>query len=156
MNKETKNARKKKLEKSPYFKNASHKVALKDQCDNIDSRTLNRYTDPEPKSETLHPDSIVTENSRLTFSFFNIPCIELAKALLGKVLVRKMYDGCILKGRIVETESYLGGDDKASISYGGKMTEKSKPMYMDPGTTFVYLTYGMYNLINISSKGKKH
>lgn len=91
---------------------------------------------------------------RVGLPFFNVQCEVLAKALLGSVLVRLTHANTLLRGIIVETESYLGGEDKASLSFGGKITERSKPMYMTPGTTFVYLTYGMYNLINISSKGK--
>jgi DNA-3-methyladenine glycosylase len=91
--------------------------------------------------------------SRLKDSFYNVPCEYLAKGLLGKVLVRRLNDGTLIKGRIVETECYLGGEDKASHSYNGKITERSKPMYMKPGTTYVYITYGMYHCFNISSQG---
>lgn len=48
------------------------------------------------------------------------PCEELSIYLLGKVLVRKLEDNKILKGRIVETECYLGGEDKASNTYNGR------------------------------------
>lgn len=102
-------------------------------------------------SLVLHKN--ISTQKRLTRAFFDIPCVELAKALLGRILVR-VSNGITMKGCIVETESYLGCDDKASISYGGRITEKSKPMYMTPGTTFVYLTYGMYSMMNISSRGK--
>lgn len=50
----------------------------------------------------------------------NMSCIEMSKYLLGKVLVRRLEDDTILKGKIVETESYLGGPDKASHSFGGR------------------------------------
>jgi hypothetical protein len=90
---------------------------------------------------------------RLKDSFYNVPCENLAKGLLGKILVRQLNDGTILKGRIVETECYLGGEDKASHSYNGRITERSKPMYMKPGTAYVYITYGMYHCFNISSQG---
>lgn len=90
---------------------------------------------------------------RLKNCFYDVSCIELARGMLGKILVRRLNDGTILKGRIVETECYLGGEDKASHSYSGRITERSKPMYMKPGTTYVYLTYGMYHCFNISSKG---
>lgn len=93
---------------------------------------------------------------RAGLPFFNVDCENLAKSLLGSVLVRLTHEKTVLRGVIVETESYLGGEDKASFSYGGKKTERNRPMYMTPGTTFVYTTYGMYNLINISSKGKMY
>lgn len=86
-------------------------------------------------------------------AFYDVPCEQLARALLGKILVRRLENGRILKGRIVETECYLGGEDKASHSYGGKMTERNAPMFMKPGTAYVYFTYGMYYCFNISSQG---
>ena len=91
--------------------------------------------------------------NRLKDSFYDVPCEELAKRLLGKILVRRINDGTVLKGRVVETECYPGGEDKASHSYNGRITERSKPMYMKPGTTYVYITYGMYDCFNISSQG---
>ncbi|KAJ8925041.1 hypothetical protein NQ315_001212 [Exocentrus adspersus] len=57
---------------------------------------------------------------RLLKEELNKPCVELSKYLLGKILVRKLEDDTILKGRIVETESYLGGEDKASNTYNGR------------------------------------
>ncbi|KAK2576211.1 hypothetical protein KPH14_005581 [Odynerus spinipes] len=90
---------------------------------------------------------------RLPFEFFDKPCEHLAQHLLGKVLVRRLENGTILKGRIVETEGYLGKIDKASHSYENKVTSRNIPMYMPPGTIYVYMTYGMYYCFNISSQG---
>ncbi|XP_047213493.1 DNA-3-methyladenine glycosylase-like isoform X2 [Girardinichthys multiradiatus] len=70
---------------------------------------------------------------RLEQDFYSQPCISLAKAFLGKVLVRRCADGSELRGRIVETEAYLGGEDKASHSAGGKRTERNTAMFMKPG-----------------------
>ena len=91
--------------------------------------------------------------NRLKDSFYDVPCEELAKSLLGKILVRQINDGTVLKGRVVETECYPGGEDKGSCSYNGRITETIKAVYMKPGTAFVYVTYGMYHCINISSQG---
>ncbi|XP_076234993.1 uncharacterized protein LOC143179584 [Calliopsis andreniformis] len=91
-------------------------------------------------------------SNRLPFSFFDTPCEELAQNLLGKILVRYLENGTVLKGRIVETEGYLGIIDKASHTYQNKVTPRNIPMYMPPGTIYVYMTYGMYHCFNISSQ----
>ncbi|XP_050489997.1 putative 3-methyladenine DNA glycosylase isoform X1 [Bombus huntii] len=91
-------------------------------------------------------------SNRLPYSFFNCPCEELAQNLLGKILVRCLENGTILKGRIVETEGYLGVIDKASHTYQNKVTPRNIPMYMPPGTIYIYMTYGMYHCFNISSQ----
>ena len=85
---------------------------------------------------------------------FSTNTLECFSLFSGKILARKLDDGVILKGRIVETESYLGIEDKASHTYQGKVTARNIPMYMPPGTTYVYFTYGMYHCFNISSQGK--
>ncbi|XP_028151354.1 uncharacterized protein LOC114344732 isoform X2 [Diabrotica virgifera virgifera] len=90
--------------------------------------------------------------TRLLKEDFDKSCKDLALYLLGKILVRKLQDNTILKGRIVETESYLRGEDKASHSYNGRRTEANEPMYMPAGTCYVYMTYGMYHCFNISSR----
>jgi len=62
-----------------------------------------------------------------------------------------MPSGQVLKGRIVEVESYPGKTDGASHSYRGQ-TVRNKAMFMVPGTAYVYAIYGMYNCFNISSE----
>lgn len=59
------------------------------------------------------------ETTKLNASFYNVSCSDLATSLLGKILVRKI-DSTIFKGRIVETECYPGGIDKASHSFNGR------------------------------------
>ncbi|XP_030766092.1 probable DNA-3-methyladenine glycosylase [Sitophilus oryzae] len=89
---------------------------------------------------------------RLLKPDFDRNCMDMALYLLGKVLVRKLDTGDVLKGRIVETECYLGNEDKASKSYNGRRTPANEPMYMPPGTCYVYQTYGMYHCFNVSSQ----
>ena len=91
---------------------------------------------------------------RLGFDFFDQPCTTLAKSLLGKTLVRILDDGSRLSGKIVESEGYLGIEDTAAHSYQGRKTERNMAMFMPPGTSYVYLIYGMYSCLNVSSKGK--
>ncbi|XP_048757975.2 uncharacterized protein LOC125668186 isoform X2 [Ostrea edulis] len=98
---------------------------------------------------------IKVERTRLAKSFYNKDCETLAKALLGKLLVRHCKDtGEKLSGLIVETEAYLGGEDKGAHSYNGKKTTRNEAMYMEPGTCYVYNIYGMYCCVNISSEGE--
>ena len=87
-----------------------------------------------------------------TESFFDIDCESLAKRLLGCTLAHSTDDG-ICSGRVVETEAYLGGEDKAAHSFGGKRTPKNDSMFLAPGTSYVYNIYGMYCCYNVSAKG---
>uniref|UniRef100_A0A8D0HIG3 DNA-3-methyladenine glycosylase n=1 Tax=Sphenodon punctatus TaxID=8508 RepID=A0A8D0HIG3_SPHPU len=70
------------------------------------------------------------------------------------ILVRKLPDGRELRGRIVETEAYLGGEDKASHSSGGRQTPRNAAMFMKPGTLYVYQIYGIHFCMNVSSQGE--
>lgn len=90
---------------------------------------------------------------RLGRDFYNRDTLTVAKELLGKVLVRKI-NGVILKGKIVETEAYIGAIDKASHAYGGKRTNRTETLYADPGTVYVYIIYGMYHCLNLISEEK--
>lgn len=96
-----------------------------------------------------------SETNRLSKEFFNKTSLELSKMLLGKVFVKKLATGDILKGIIVETEVYRM-DDPASHSYNGRRTERNEAMFMGPGHSYVYFTYGMYHCFNISAQGKVH
>ncbi|MBC7189982.1 DNA-3-methyladenine glycosylase [Candidatus Aerophobetes bacterium] len=80
-------------------------------------------------------------------SFFAKDTQLVAKALLGKLLVRILPEGRLV-GRIVETEAYYGIGDPASHSFKGK-TKRSSVMWEKPGTAYVYLTYGMHFLLNV-------
>ena len=79
--------------------------------------------------------------------FFRRDARIVAKDLLGKVLVRN-YNGNILKGKIVETEAYIGRIDKASHAYGGRKTNRTITLYSEAGTSYVYSIYGMYYCFN--------
>lgn len=72
----------------------------------------------------------------------------VARKLLGKELVRKI-NGELIVCRIIETEAYGGINDKGSHAYGNKRTKRTEPMFRIGGTTYIYLIYGMYYLLNI-------
>lgn len=91
-------------------------------------------------------------SSKLEVADFSKCGVSLARYLLGKVVTRVLEDGEVLSGRIVETEAYLGERDGACHTYNGKRTERTAPMYMAPGTLYVYFIYGMYHCLNISSE----
>ncbi|MBK7405029.1 MAG: DNA-3-methyladenine glycosylase [Phycisphaerales bacterium] len=73
----------------------------------------------------------------------------LARALLGRTLVRLLDDGSRLAGLIVETEAYLGIPDRAAHTFGGRRTPRVESMWGRPGTVYVYFTYGMHFCVNI-------
>jgi hypothetical protein len=105
-----------------------------------------------PASTLLVADPL--NKCRLGRAFFDQDCDSLCRALLGTVLARRVAEtGEILRGTIIETEAYPGGMDKASQSYLGKRTPRNEAMFMDPGTAYVYFTYGMYYCFNISCRG---
>ena len=109
-------------------------------------------TQPRKKLKLKLEEKEHTPLSNLGPSFYDQPTVNLAKELLGKLLYRVLDDGQVLCGRIVETEGYLGEVDKACHAYGGKRTSRTEPMYMAPGTAYVYIIYGMYHCLNISSQ----
>lgn len=80
--------------------------------------------------------------------FYDKSALEVAKELLGKVLVREV-DGKILKSRIVETESYIGAIDKACHAYNGRRTKRTEILYDEYGLSYVYFIYGLYHCLNV-------
>ena len=90
---------------------------------------------------------------RLNRDFFNRDTVNVAKELIGKYIVRKTKGGNII-GKIIEVEAYLGPSDKACHSYNYKKTDRTKPMYMIPGTLYIYLIYGMYYCMNVITESQ--
>ena len=83
--------------------------------------------------------------------FYNRSAVDVAKDLLGKVLVREV-DGKILKGKIVETEAYIGESDKACHAYNGRRTKRTEPLYGEGGISYIYFIYGLYHCLNVATR----
>lgn len=83
----------------------------------------------------------------LNKQFYTQPTIEIAKQLLGKTLCRNI-NNKIYKGRIVETEGYLGKRDLACHTSKGK-TKRNEIMFGPAGYAYVYFIYGMYHCLNV-------
>jgi len=90
----------------------------------------------------------------LNKSFFTKDTIEVARNLLGCYLVRKTKQNGIIKGKIVETEAYLGVQDSCCHSYKGLYTDRTKTMYLEGGHAYIYFTYGMYHCFNVVTAQK--
>jgi DNA-3-methyladenine glycosylase len=84
--------------------------------------------------------------------FYIASAPELAPVLLGKLLCRKIKNE-IIKLRITETEGYAGENDTACHAYKGR-TPRTSVMYERGGRAYVYLCYGMHNLLNVVTGAK--
>ena len=94
--------------------------------------------------------------SVLKRDFYMRDAVTVAKDLIGKVIVHKTSDG-VVKGRIVETEAYMGPYDKAAHSYNHKGRDgRTSVQYKNGGYAYIYLIYGMYYCLNVVAAPEKN
>ena len=81
--------------------------------------------------------------NKLGYDFYHRPCLEVARDLVGKILVHGDK-----RLRISETEAYCGEADTACHAHKGR-TQRTEVMYREAGTVYIYLCYGIHWLLNI-------
>lgn len=91
--------------------------------------------------------TIIEHRERLPSAFYRRDAVTVARALLGQCLVRVL-GGVRTSGIIVETEAYLGREDKAAHSYRGR-TERNASMWKAGGHAYVYFIYGIHYCVNV-------
>ena len=90
----------------------------------------------------------------LPLDFYRRPTLEVARDLIGKVVVYKTKAGTAA-GAVVEAEAYIGEDDPACHAAVGP-TARNAPLYGRPGRAYVYLNYGLHNMLNAVTEEEGH
>src|SRR5688500_5031116 len=85
-------------------------------------------------------------------SFYDRETETVARELLGMILEHRVR-GHVLRGRIVETEAYLGEHDPACHAAVGR-TPRTDPLYGRPGIAYAYFTYGMHWCVNAVTRAE--
>lgn len=81
-------------------------------------------------------------------NFFLQKPMDTAKQLVGAYLCCRLQDDSVFRARICELELYTE-DEKGCHAFCGKCTARNDAMFLSGGHTYVYLCYGMYNMLNI-------
>ncbi len=84
----------------------------------------------------------------LSREFYMQNPINAAQELVGAYLCRRMDDGTIIRARICELELY-DECERACHAYGGRCTSRNEAMFMPGGHAYVYVCYGLHNMLNI-------
>jgi len=90
--------------------------------------------------------------SRIPRGFYDRPTLDVARDLLGLVLVHNRR-GVVTSGAVVEVEAYIGESDPACHAAPGP-TARNAPLYGTPGHAYVYLNYGIHCLVNVVTEAQ--
>ena len=97
----------------------------------------------------------------LPMAFFNRHPLEVARSLIGKRVVLESNAGTVLSGKIVETEAYrwdeAGCHAWKNVLSDGQVRDKtliSAGLFYDPGTSYVYISYGLHRMLNVVCEPK--
>jgi DNA-3-methyladenine glycosylase len=88
----------------------------------------------------------------LPVAFYRRATLDVARDLIGKVVVCRSPSGTTA-GAIVEAEAYIGEDDPACHAAAGP-TARNAPLYGPPGRAYVYLNYGLHDMLNAVTEGE--
>ena len=92
---------------------------------------------------------------RLTAEDYAVDAVTAAKALVGAWLCRRLEDGTVIRRRITETEAYFGEEDTACHAHKGR-TQRTDVMYAPGGCAYIYLCYGMHEMLNVVTGPADH
>ncbi|CAD8104844.1 unnamed protein product [Paramecium sonneborni] len=90
----------------------------------------------------------------LNSEFYKVDVIDLAKKLIGKIIVRQLPQGEV-RALIVEAEAYKAPEDKACHAYMNKKTERTQYFWQDGGHLYIYQIYGNSYCLNITAATNK-
>lgn len=125
-------------------------------CDMSNSQRMPKAKTAQPATQRRLRFAMSPTKTRLKFppspnplprTFFDRPTLTVAKDLLGKYLICD-FDHSHVRARIVDVEAYIGQDDLACHASKGR-TKRTEVLFGPAGVTYVYLIYGMYDLLNI-------
>jgi DNA-3-methyladenine glycosylase len=96
-----------------------------------------------PVSDPWPLDALLKATSTIKLSLYKQGAVEVARDLLGCILLHHR-----TAGMIVEVEAYLGTSDLAAHASRG-ITERTRVLFGPPGRAYVYFIYGMHECLNV-------